>query len=84
VEPRAVAALCSLNKSDSAIDNEGIFWAVDFTKDAEKHPILMYAGRDWGYKETPKKTVAAADGLRIRLRATTTGSSWASSPTGKR
>jgi hypothetical protein len=59
------------NDFPSFFDNEGNFWQMDFTKDEAKHPILLYAGRDWGYKEPPKKAITTDSGLRIRLRATT-------------
>ncbi|MBP7096388.1 MAG: SH3 domain-containing protein [Spirochaetia bacterium] len=52
-------------------DYEGNYWRIDWTTDEAKHPILYYAGRDWGYREAPKKAVTTDSGLRIRLRAST-------------
>jgi len=59
------------NYLQSFIDNEGNFWAMDFTKDEKQSLVLLYAGRDWGYREPPKKAVTTEAGLRIRLRAST-------------
>ena len=52
-------------------DYEGNYWGIGWTEDEAKHPILYYAGRDWGYREPPKKAVTTEAGLRIRLRAST-------------
>ncbi len=52
-------------------DYEGNFWETGWTDDKAKNPILYYAGRDWGYREPPKKAVTTEAGLRIRLRAST-------------
>jgi len=59
------------NHMPSFIDNEGNFWAMDFTKDEKQSLVLLYAGRDWGYREPPKQAVTTDSGLRIRLRAST-------------
>jgi len=59
--------------SASAFDSEGNFWAIGITNDAKQNLVFLYGGRDWGYQESPKKAVATANGLRIRLRATTDG-----------
>ena len=60
-----------LNISSTMFDPEGNFWAVAYTADEKQNPILYYAGRDWGYREPPKKAVTTDSGLRIRLRAST-------------
>lgn len=52
-------------------DAEGNAWQVDYYDPTTTHPVLYYAGRDWGYKQAPKKAVTTDSGLRIRLRATT-------------
>jgi len=52
-------------------DYEGNYWGIGWTADEAKHPILYYSGRDWGYREPPKKAVTTDSGLRIRLRAST-------------
>lgn len=52
-------------------DYEGNYWGIGWTDDKAKNPILYYAGRDWGYREPPKKAVTTDSGLRIRLRAST-------------
>ena len=59
------------NYLQSFIDNEGNFWAMDFTEDEKQSLVLLYSGRDWGYREPPKKAVTTDSGLRIRLRAST-------------
>lgn len=50
-------------------DGEGNFWAMDFTDDAARSLVLLYAGRDWGYRESPRRAVPTESGLHIRLRA---------------
>jgi len=57
--------------SSTMFDPEGNFWAVAYTADDKQNPILYYSGRDWGYREPPKKAVTTDSGLRIRLRAST-------------
>ncbi|MFA6508666.1 MAG: SH3 domain-containing protein [Treponemataceae bacterium] len=52
-------------------DPEGNLFVLDYTKDADQHPVFYYAGRDWGYRENSKKAVTTEGGLRIRLRAST-------------
>ncbi|MBN1243185.1 MAG: SH3 domain-containing protein [Spirochaetales bacterium] len=59
------------NYMQSFIHNEGNFWAMDFTKDEKQSLVLLYSGRDWGYRESPRKAVTTDSGLRIRLRAST-------------
>jgi hypothetical protein len=34
---------------------------------------FLYVGRDWGYRQSPKKAVCTSDNLLVRLRATTDG-----------
>ncbi|MBP7096390.1 MAG: SH3 domain-containing protein [Spirochaetia bacterium] len=73
-EPKYTIALIKDNESNlltSFFDNEGNIWAMDFTKDEKQSLVLLYSGRDWGYRESPKKAVTTAAGLRIRLRAST-------------
>jgi hypothetical protein len=51
-------------------DLEGNLWQV-YYEGADKHAVLYYAGRDWGYEDLPKDAVVIDDGLRIRLRRST-------------
>ena len=54
-------------------DHEGNCWYLLFKSEDDQQPQLLYAGRDWGYRQPPRKAVCTSDNLRIRLRATTAG-----------
>jgi hypothetical protein len=52
-------------------DNEGNVYCTNYSNDEKRNLVLYYAGRDWGYREAPKKAITTDSGLRIRLRSRT-------------
>lgn len=60
-----------LNISSTMFDPEGNFWAVAYTPDEKRNPVIYYAGRDWGYTENPRQAITTTNNLRLRLRADT-------------
>lgn len=60
-----------VNQANRSWDAEGNLWYLVYPKNEGDSAKLMYVGRDWGYRDSPKKAVCTSDNLRIRLRATT-------------